>query len=225
MAFPTGAFFRVNNHQGLPFLLGALHVYDAKPLHFHAGTKRVVEIEATAQQRESQTSPTLFAWPLKARTWAALLCGTSQTDPQNNCATGSPIHLIVAAFFRTPLPTDVSIARVFLSHALSSNDHTDTRVCHAHHTEDKGKGRPANSDHTICCLEGAQVLLQHQQPSVTMLGPLYLGSSHLLERLSALLSPFVQERFERGLVCEFGGHALCMARGGTLDLQGRRDHQ
>ncbi len=66
VAFPIGAFFQVNNHQGLLFLLGALHVYDAKPLHFHAGPKRVAEMGATAQQRESQILPTLFAQPPKA---------------------------------------------------------------------------------------------------------------------------------------------------------------
>ena len=140
VAFPTGAFFLVNNHQELPFLLGALHVYDTKPLHFRAGPKRVAEMEAAAQQLESQTLPAPSAWLLKARTWAAPLFGAFQTNPQNNCTTGFPIHPTAAAFFQTHLPIDVSTARVSPSHALSSNDHTDTRECHVHHTEDRGEG-------------------------------------------------------------------------------------
>ncbi len=58
-----------------------------------------------------------------------------------------------------------------------------------------------------------------------MLGLLYLGPTHLSGRLSTLSNPFVQEHFEQGFVYEFDGHALCTARGSTLDLQGHKDHQ
>ncbi len=155
----------------------------------------------------------------------ALLFGAFQTDPQSNCATGFPIHPTVAAFFQTHFPIDVSTARVSLSHALSSNDHTDIHECHAHHTEDRGEGRPANSDHTIYHPEGARVLLQHQRPSAATPGPLYQGSTQPSGRLGVLLSTFVQERLKRDFVYELDGHVPCAARGSTLDLQGRMDHQ
>ncbi len=140
MAFPTGAVFLVNNHQELPYLLGALRACDAKPLHFHVGPKKVVGMEAIVQRLRSQTLPTLFVQLLKAQTWVAHLFGAFQIDPQNSCATDSPIHPASVVFFQTHFPTDVSIGRVFLSHALSSNGHTGIRECHVHHTTGKGKG-------------------------------------------------------------------------------------
>ena len=82
VASPTGAFFLVNNHQELSFLLGALHVCGAKPLSFRAGPKRAVGMEATVQQLESPTLPVLSIW-----LWKAHLFGVFQTDPRNNCAT------------------------------------------------------------------------------------------------------------------------------------------
>ena len=66
VAFPTGAFFLENNHQGLPVLLEALHVYDAKPPHFHAGPKKVAEMGAAVQQQGSQALSVLSALPWKA---------------------------------------------------------------------------------------------------------------------------------------------------------------
>ncbi len=58
-----------------------------------------------------------------------------------------------------------------------------------------------------------------------MPGPLYQGSTQPLGHLGVLLSPFVQEHLERDFVYELDGPALCVVRGGTLDLQGRTDHQ
>ena len=66
VAFPTGVFSLVNNHRKLLFLLGALHVCGAKPLHFHAGPKRVAEMEATAPQPGSRTPPVPSAQSLEA---------------------------------------------------------------------------------------------------------------------------------------------------------------
>ena len=67
VTFPTEASFQENNYQGLPVLLKALHVYGAKPPHFHAEPKRAAEMGVAAQQQGSQTLLAPFAWPLKAR--------------------------------------------------------------------------------------------------------------------------------------------------------------
>ncbi len=66
VAFPTGAFFLVNNHQELPFLLEALRACGTKPLHFHVGSKKVVGMEAIVQWLGSRTLPALFIQLLKA---------------------------------------------------------------------------------------------------------------------------------------------------------------
>ncbi len=52
--FPTGVSVRGNTHQELSLRLDALRVCGAKPLHSHAGLKRVVGTGATAQQPELQ---------------------------------------------------------------------------------------------------------------------------------------------------------------------------
>ena len=140
VAFPTEVSFQGSIHQNLFLLLGTLHVCGAKPPHSHAGPKKVVEMEATAQRPGSQTLQVPAAQPLRVRKWAVPLFGTFQTDPQNNCTTGFPIHPTTVAFSQTHSPIDVSTARVFLSHALSSNDHTGIHECHAHHTEGRGEG-------------------------------------------------------------------------------------
>ena len=59
-AFPIGVFFLVNIHQKYLILLGASHVGDAKPPHCHAVSRKVVEMEATAQQLGSRISSIPF---------------------------------------------------------------------------------------------------------------------------------------------------------------------
>ena len=67
-AFPIGAFFLVNSHQRHLVLLGASHVGDAKPPRCHAGSRKVVEMEATVRQLGSRTSSIPFVWLWRART-------------------------------------------------------------------------------------------------------------------------------------------------------------
>ncbi len=166
--FPTGVSFQGNTHQML-CLPDASRVCSTKPLHFHVGLKRVVGTGATILRPEAQ------AWQAP---WAVPLSGASRADPQNNCATGFPIHPTAAAFSQTHSPIDTSTAHAFLSHALSSNDHMGTHGCHAHHTEGRVEGWLVNSDHTACYREAGWALLQHQRPSAALSKSLYLKPSH-----------------------------------------------
>ena len=228
VAFPTEVSFQGNIRQNLFPLLGALHVCGTMLPHSHVGSKRVVETEATAPQLESLTLRVPTAQPLRAQTWAVPLFGALQTDPQNNCATDFPIHPTVVAFSQTHSPIDVSTARVSLSHALSSNDHTGIHECHAHHTEGRVEGWHSDSDHTAYYQEAGRALPQHQRPSTAMSASLCLELSHLsLGHPCVLLNQSVQKYFEQGFVCEPDEHAHCAdaARDGTLDLQGHRDRQ
>ncbi len=167
--FPTGVSFRGNTHQEFSLLQSALRVYGAKPLHSHIGLKRVVGTGATALQLQSRVP-----WV----PWAVLPFGEHQANLQNNCATDSPTHPTVAVFSQTHSPTGASTVHAFLSHALSSNDYTGTRGCHAHHTEGRVKGWLVNSDHTACYQEAGQALLQRQRLFTVLLMLLYLKPLH-----------------------------------------------
>ncbi len=169
VAFPTGVSFLGSTHQTFSCLLDALRICDAKPLHSLVGPKREVRMGVTALQPESRV--------LQAP-WAAPFLGAFWANPQNNYATSFPIHLTATAFSQTHSPIDASTVHASLSHALSSNDHTGTRGCHAHHTRGRVKGWRVNSDHTACYQEAGRALLQHQRPSTALSTSLCLKAFH-----------------------------------------------
>ena len=62
VVFPNGVSSLVDIHQARHFQLGALHVNDTKPPHFHVDPRKAAETGVTVQRVGSRTSSTLGIW-------------------------------------------------------------------------------------------------------------------------------------------------------------------
>ena len=149
MVVPSGVSALACTHQEHRLQWRALHADDATLPRSLADFARVLETGAAVRLRVSRFSLNPDVQSSMVQTWEVHPFVALRTNLQNNCVTCSPIHPDIFAFAQTHSPTDVSTVHAFLSCVLSSNDRTDTQMYRAHHTEDKGEGTPASSDHTI----------------------------------------------------------------------------